>query len=93
MSDNEVTGDEELVCAYCREPHDLSEDDPNALDNGDSVYCDACGETSYMWNGELVDDNDLHEFQCDSRAAARTEEYAHGGRDDDFSPESFRSEW
>jgi hypothetical protein len=85
---------EPLVCAHCgSEDVDLGELDRSDASEGDEIDCLECGETNYVWNDALVDENDYHEYSCESAAASRDEERSHGGRDDDFSPESFRPEF
>lgn len=93
MSDD--TDLEPLACAQCgnTDDLDLGEMERCDLSEGDEIECLECGETSYIWNDALVDENDYHEYSCDSRAAARDEESAHGGRDEYFAPESFRPEY
>jgi hypothetical protein len=69
----------ELRCPHCGESDELDLDcDPADLCDGMLVLCEACEETSVVWLGELVTRDDYHEYSCDSQAAARDEDRAHG---------------
>ncbi len=68
-----------MKCAHCEEEEDLDLDcDPADMCDGMRVECGACGETSVVWLGELVTQDDYHEAVSDSQAAARDEDRAHG---------------
>lgn len=69
-----------MKCAHCGESDDLDFEgiDPADMEDGMRIECLACGETSVVWLGELVTQDDYHEYRCDSIAAGRFEEYAHG---------------
>lgn len=66
-------------CAHCGEEDDLDLNvDPADLEDGERIECFACGETSVVWCGELVDADTYHESYCDSQAAERYEDAAYG---------------
>ncbi len=75
-----------LKCAHCGDADDLDLNiDPADMCDGMKVECFACGEESIVWQGELVTQDDYHEYVCDSQAARRYEDAAYGNdRDEDF---------
>ncbi len=89
MSDNE---EDVLRCAHCKSS-ELDVLHPEELEEGDMVECEDCGEESFLWCGQLVDENEYDESVAESACAARDEGRAHGGGDDWSSPESFRHEF
>lgn len=68
--------EEPLKCPECKCGCDL--DPTTDLEDGDVVECMGCGEESYYWAGQLIDSDTYHENYCDSQAAERDEESAHG---------------
>lgn len=82
-----------LKCAHCQST-DLDVAFPEELEDGDMVECEECGEESFMWCGQLVDENEYDEAYAESACAARDEGRAHGGDEAfDYAPESFRPEF
>jgi hypothetical protein len=72
-----------MKCAHCGD--DGFSVNIEDYEDGQSFECGACGETSVVWCGELVDRDTYHENYCDSQAAARYEDAAYGDdREEDF---------
>lgn len=71
-----LCAEQNLKCPECNCGCDLSQ--TTDLEDGDVVECDGCGEEFYYWCGSLVDEDEYHEYSCDSVAAGRFEEMAYG---------------